>query len=403
MVKTCTSSPSKMSNVKKDEQLRPGWVLSERGEAGCDRRGRRGAAAGDPEPANPRAISAGTAGALGLEWKWGRGLRTLYLGLLGASRLGLMTRNLVSIRGLVRSTQQSGRFPGEAVLAIVCLQAERIHGGHCLSWLIALPTPPNRLPPRGTGPRPGERSASSGSPPDTLALTTFSARRAAGPLPRPEAEFLMQEARMDCVPGRPVAHQICPSLGPLPSGPSPFGEQTFLTWSKMPKEKVGLVPDGKSSTEHPWGSRFQGGPRLYSLGQLVSVCGLLPRARERQLGGLRLGSRPSRGRWRRGALDRFPERCAAVLRAAARWSCGSAGGRGLPPPCLGNRRPAGLRPGAGAQRSSLRGGQLPGRTKPPLGAQGLPTDSPRRKRLASWALFSPSLAWSYRAPLLLLT
>ena len=70
----------------------------------------------------------------------------------------------------------------EAVLAVVCLQAERIHGGHCLSWLIALPTPPSRRPPRGTGPRPGERSAPSGSPPDPLALTAFSARRAAGPV-----------------------------------------------------------------------------------------------------------------------------------------------------------------------------------------------------------------------------
>ncbi|XP_043761602.1 uncharacterized protein LOC122695587 isoform X3 [Cervus elaphus] len=96
---------------EKDEQLRPGWVLSERGETGCDRRGRRGAA-GEPGPANPRAISAGTAGALGLGWKWGRGLRTLYRGLLGASRPGLMTHDLVSIRGLVRSTQQSGRFLG---------------------------------------------------------------------------------------------------------------------------------------------------------------------------------------------------------------------------------------------------------------------------------------------------
>ncbi|XP_055254911.1 uncharacterized protein LOC129538678 [Moschus berezovskii] len=48
----------------------------------------------------------------GLGWKRERGLRTLYCGLLAASRPGLMTHDLVSIRGLVRATQQSGRFPG---------------------------------------------------------------------------------------------------------------------------------------------------------------------------------------------------------------------------------------------------------------------------------------------------
>lgn len=173
----------------------------------------------------------------------------------------------------------------------------------------------------------------------------------------------------------------------LPSGPSPFGEHTFLTWSEMSKEKVGLVPDGKSSAQHPWAAGSRRDPGC-TRRDSWSVCGLLPRARERQLGGLWPGSRPSGDRWRRRALDRFPERGAAVLRAAARWSCGSAGGRGLPPPCPGT----GARPARGLGR---------GRSAAPSAAASFPSAQSRRsgprasprqppaEELASWALFSP--------------
>lgn len=64
----------------------------------------------------------------------------------------------------------------EAVLAIVCLPAERIPGGHRLSGRPGSSHFQRRLAagrPRGTGPRPGVRSASSRSPPTPLAVTTF--------------------------------------------------------------------------------------------------------------------------------------------------------------------------------------------------------------------------------------
>lgn len=64
---------------------------------------------------------------------------------------------------------------------------------------------------------------------------------------------------------------LLPIRPALPSGPSPFGEQTFLTWSETPKEeKVGLVPDPRAAPSIP-GQPVPGWTGLYSQGQLVRL------------------------------------------------------------------------------------------------------------------------------------
>ncbi|XP_032946052.1 uncharacterized protein LOC117013225 [Rhinolophus ferrumequinum] len=117
------------------QKLRAGWVLSQREAAECPRRGPRSAqhppvSCGGPparesgpwepqpvdSPRSPRVLSAEAGCQLfGLGWKVSNGvgdsgpLNVDYLVRLSRTQ---KTHDLVSIRGLIHSTEQSGRSPG---------------------------------------------------------------------------------------------------------------------------------------------------------------------------------------------------------------------------------------------------------------------------------------------------
>lgn len=121
--------------AKEGQKLRPGWVLSRCEEAECPRRGRRSAqhppvscggpparecGPWEPQPVNsprsPRVLSAEAGCQLfGLGWKVSNGvgdsgpLNVDYLVRISRTQ---KTHDLVSIRGLIHSTEQSGRSPG---------------------------------------------------------------------------------------------------------------------------------------------------------------------------------------------------------------------------------------------------------------------------------------------------